>query len=116
MYSHIVLEPIKSKWSPRIWISTINRHHSEFTKHVIKEKISDTKSEIIAELGRTSITVRDFINLTVGDVITLDKSIHDGIDIYVENKLKYSGTVGIYHNKLAVKVQKMYGMEDSFNG
>jgi flagellar motor switch protein FliM len=52
----------------------------------------------------------------VGDVITLDKSIHDGIDIYVENKLKYSGTVGIYHNKLAVKVQKMYGMEDSFNG
>jgi len=113
---HIVLEPIISKLSTRIWLSTSKREQSENAKSIIRERISDTKSEIRAELGRTHITIRDFINLTVGDVITLDKSIHDGIDVYVEDKIKFSGTVGIYRKKLAAKVQKLYGMEDSFDG
>jgi len=112
---HIVLEPIISKLSTRIWLSTSKGEQSENIKNVIKEKINDAKSEIRAELGRTQITIKDFLNLAVGDVITLDKNIHDGIDIYVENKLKFSGTVGIYRKKLAVKVQKMYGMEASFD-
>jgi len=113
---HIVLEPIISKLSTRIWLSTSKREQSETTKHFIKEKIYKMKSEIRAELGKSLITVGEFINLAVGDVITLDKHISDGIDIYVKNKLKYAGTIGTYHNKMAVKVQKMCGMEDSLDG
>lgn len=109
---HIVLEPIIPKLSTRIWLSTSKREQPEMTKQVIQDKVYDMKTQIRAELGKSHITVGEFINLSVGDVITLDKYISDGIDLYVKNKLKYSGPIGIYHNKMAVKVQKTYGMED----
>lgn len=108
---HIVLEPIMPKLSTRIWLSTSGEQH-EKTKAVITDKVYDMKTEIRAELGRSRVTVGEFINLSVGDVITLNKYINDGIDLYVKDKLKFSGTIGIYRNKMAVKVQKTYEMED----
>ncbi|HHY41907.1 MAG TPA: flagellar motor switch protein FliM [Thermoanaerobacterales bacterium] len=108
---HIVLEPIISKLSTRIWLST-NSEQPKMVKQVITNKVYDMKTEIRAELGRSHITIGEFINLSVGDVITLDKYISDGIDLYVEDRLKYSGTIGVYRNKMAVKVQKTYEMED----
>ena len=113
---HIILEPIISKLSTRIWLSTSKREQSEVTKQSITDKVYDMRTEIRAELGKARITVGEFVNLTVGDVITLDKDIRGGTDIYIKNQLKYSGSIGIYRNKMAVKVQKMFGEGDRING
>ncbi len=113
---HITLEPVISKLSTRIWLSTSKREQSETTKKFITDKVCNMKTEIRAELGKARITVGEFINLTVGDVIALDKSIRDGTDIYVKDQLKYSGVIGAYHNKLAVKVQKVIREGDRVNG
>ncbi|WP_296972463.1 flagellar motor switch protein FliM [Tepidanaerobacter sp. EBM-38] len=113
---HIVLEPIIPKLSTRIWLSTSKQEQSETTKQLITNKIYDTKTEIRAELGRALITVGEFINLATGDVIALNKNIRDGADIYIKDKLKFSGSIGVHHNKMAIKIQKNFGEGGEFNG
>ncbi|AEE91379.1 Flagellar motor switch protein FliM [Tepidanaerobacter acetatoxydans Re1] len=113
---HIVLEPIIPKLSTRIWLSTSKQEQAETTKQFITEKVYDTKTEIRAELGRTLITVGEFINLATGDVIALNKNIKDGADIFIKDKLKFSGSIGVHRNKMAIKIQKKFGEGGEFNG
>jgi len=113
---HIVLEPIISKLSTRIWLSTSKREQPEMAKRVITDKVYNMKADLRAELGKAHITVGEFINLAVGDVIALDKDIRSGTDIYIKNRLKYSGVIGVYHNRMAIKVQKTLGEGDGING
>ncbi|WP_213974872.1 flagellar motor switch protein FliM [Tepidanaerobacter acetatoxydans] len=113
---HIVLEPIIPKLSTRIWLSTSKQEQAETTKQFITEKVYDTKAEIRAELGRTLITVGEFINLATGDVIALNRNIEDGADIFIKDKLKFSGSIGVHRNKMAIKIQKKFGEGGEFNG
>ncbi|MDD4569150.1 MAG: flagellar motor switch protein FliM [Tepidanaerobacteraceae bacterium] len=110
---HIVLEPIISKLSTRIWLSTSKREQSEKSQTLLTKKIYNMKTQLRAVLGKTHIPVGEFINLTVEDVIALDKDIRSGADIYIKGKLKCSGSIGIHHNKMAVKINKFFKEEDS---
>lgn len=109
---HIVIEPIISNLSARMWLSTSKKDSPIEVKRSIANKVRRMPTEIIAELGRTSITIADFINLRVGDVIPLDKDIHSGVEIHVENQMKFLGSIGTYHNKMAVKILKILPQED----
>jgi flagellar motor switch protein FliM len=60
--------------------------------------------------------VGDFINLKAGDVITLDKNVRNEADIYVQNRLKFKGMIGIYNNKMAVKITKSVTEGEESNG
>ncbi|WP_286680666.1 flagellar motor switch protein FliM [Tepidanaerobacter sp. EBM-49] len=105
---HIVLEPIMPKLSTRIWLATTGQEQSSSAKEVIIDKVHDTKIQLRVELGRASITIGEFLGLSVGDVIRLNRDIKDGVDVRIKDKLKFSGSVGIHRNKMAVKVQKIY--------
>jgi flagellar motor switch protein FliM len=113
---HIVIEPIMSKLSARIWLSATKEEVQEGTINYLKGNIYKMDTQIRAELGKATITVGDFLHLAEGDVIPLNKSIEDGIDIYIKNRLKFRGAVGIQRNKLAVKITKLVAEEDTAHG
>jgi flagellar motor switch protein FliM len=113
---HIVMEPIISKLSTRIWLSTSKREQSEKTQKIIEKKIYNMKTQLRAVLGKTQIPVGEFINLKVNDVITLNKNIRGGADIYIKDKLKCSGSIGISHNKMAIKINKLVAEEANIYG
>lgn len=113
---HIVIEPIISKLSTRIWLSNAKKEVSEKTVHFLRNKISRMKVEVKAVIGSAQITVNDFINLKLGDVIPLDKNIRSETDIFIHNNLKFKGIVGIHHNKMAVKITRSMAEEEKHNG
>jgi flagellar motor switch protein FliM len=101
---HLVVEPIVSKLSTRFWFSMIEKESNEENKHSIKTKIEKTFVPIKAILGRTSITVMDFMELRVGDVLPLDSNINNDIEIHLGNLLKFYGKPGVKKNKVSIKI------------
>ncbi|MGB9813184.1 MAG: flagellar motor switch protein FliM [Thermovenabulum sp.] len=101
----IVIEPIMPKLSTKAWLSA-SREASEDYAQKINKKLENISVEVKAELGKAIISVKDFLNLEVGDVIQLDRNIKEEIDIYVKEKLKFKGVIGKKNGKVAVKVTR----------
>ena len=59
---------------------------------------------IKAVLGTSKISVSDFVNLQVGDVIKIDKKVDQELEVYVGNIKKFTALPGYFENKYAVRV------------
>jgi len=102
---HIVIEPITSKLSTKYWFSSgVTKESTPETKDAIEKKVQYTPVTLTARLGKTTISVGDFINLQPGDVIPLDTKINNEMEILVGNMLKFYGIPGVKKNRVAVKV------------
>ncbi len=104
---HLVIEPIISKLSTRFWFSGISKDITESSIKNIEKRIETTILPISVILGNCNLTVKDIINLQKGDVVLLNNSVNDQMQILVGNKLKYYGVPGVKKNKIAVKVTKV---------
>ncbi|KXZ39777.1 flagellar motor switch protein FliM [Alkalithermobacter thermoalcaliphilus JW-YL-7 = DSM 7308] len=109
---HIVLEPVLPKLSTKYWFSTISKKSTDEEKNIIEKRVKKATLNIKCIVGEANITLEDFINLQEGDVITLDKTIHDEIEIAVEDRVKYLGKPGTIKNKLSVKITKVIEKDD----
>lgn len=104
---HLVIEPILPKLNTRFWFTSMNKEQTPEDEEIISTRVEKTKVTIRAVLGSTLITVGDFIDLQVGDVIQLDTPINEDVKIYVKDQLKYYGKPGIKKKKMAVKVEEI---------
>ena len=109
---YITVEPIISKLSTRYWFSNFEKQIDNSSKELIESKISLTKMPVKTILGRTNITVSDFIELQKGDVLPLEKDINGELDIFVGELYKFKGKPGIKKNKIAIKITSLVGKED----
>ena len=109
---HIVIEPIMDKLNTRFWFAQNERVHNHEYEKNIEHMIQYTKMPIKAVLGKTHITVKEFLELQTQDIISLDKDIESDIDLYVGQLLKFKGQVGTYKNKSAVKITEVIKRED----
>ncbi len=62
-------------------------------------------------MGKSAISVNDFMHLQVGDIIKVDTKIEDELDVYVGNIKKFSALPGAYDDAYAVKIKKVYREE-----
>ena len=65
------------------------------------------KVDLAVELGRAEIPVRNFLNLKVGDIISLEQEVDKPLNITVEGITKYKGYQGSYKGHQAVKVTEL---------
>lgn len=104
---HVVLEPIMPKLSGQYWFSSQRKTRDEAEKLQLEERVKTAKLPIIAELGTATITVRDFLSLSSGDVIQLDQSIDNKLQIKVGERLKFLGQPGTNKGRVAVQVDEV---------
>jgi flagellar motor switch protein FliM len=109
---HMVVEPIVSKLSTKFWFSTVEKEATPEMKETIEYKIRNTLVPVKAVLGRTSISVSDFIELQVGDVLPLDTGVNDELEIQVGDLVKFYATPGVKKSKVAVKISKVVKKEE----
>ena len=82
---YLTLEDVMDKLNTKYWFSTMQDRDETSYADVIETAINRALIPVSAELGKSSLTVMDFINLQVGDVIKLNRKIEDELDIYVGN-------------------------------
>lgn len=74
----------------------------------IYEHLRDTDLEVIAELGRTSVQLRDVYNLNVGDVIDLGQKKDSTVSLRIGGREWFGGLLGSHNKFLAVKIKEVY--------
>lgn len=108
---HVLVEPIMPKLSAYHWLSNQKKQREPKESAAIKHRLKKTELEIIAELGQSEITIEEFLDLQSGDVIRLDKSIQDSLQIKVDNRVKFSGQAGNSKGRLAVQIGEIIDEE-----
>ncbi|KXG75757.1 flagellar motor switch protein FliM [Thermotalea metallivorans] len=101
---HLVIEPILSQLSTKYWFNSSSKESTPDDQKIIESRIHKAYVPIRAIIGKTHITISEFLDLQVGDVIQLDTTINEDIKIYVGNELKYRGKPGMKKKKLAVQI------------
>jgi flagellar motor switch protein FliM len=109
---YMTLEDVMDKLNTKYWFSTMQDRDEASYSDVIETAITKALVPISAELGQSTITVMDFINLQVGDIIRLNRGIEDELDVYVGNIVKFKALPGSASNSYAVKVTEIYREEE----
>ena len=65
--------------------------------------------EITAELGRTKLQLRDIYNLSVGDVIDMNKKTDSTVSLRIGGREWFAGYMGTHDRHLAVKIRDVRG-------
>lgn len=101
---YMTLEDVMDKLNTKYWYSTMQeRDEKEYTE-AIKAMISRAPMPVKAVLGKSSISVNDFVNLQVGDIIRLDTKVEQELDVYVGNIKKFTALPGASGEQYAVRV------------
>lgn len=69
------------------------------------DSLVDTEITVDVLLGRSDITLKEFLDLSEGDIISLDKLSGQGGDIYVNSRIVGTGDIIVIDERLAVRVQ-----------
>ena len=109
---YMTLEDVMDKLNTKYWFSTMQDRDETSYADVIETAINRALIPVSAELGKSSLTVMDFINLQVGDVIKLNRKIEDELDIYVGNIVKFKALPGSFNDDYAVKVTEIIREEE----
>lgn len=111
---HVVLEPIIPNLSVHYWMQNNSLKEKEPKEtEKIEKNIKQAIIPLVAELGTSEITIEDFLNLNIGDVIQLDQNINDPVIVKIEGIPKYIAQTGKRGKKMAVQIlQDVKGGED----
>ncbi|MCZ8512362.1 flagellar motor switch protein FliM [Paenibacillus filicis] len=104
---HVVIEPIMPRLSVHHWFVSQKKTRAPEEIQALEARLHKAKLPIIAELGMSQISVREFLNLNVDDVITLNKPVDDPLHIRIGEKLKFYGSPGTTRGKLAIQINEI---------
>jgi len=110
----LVLEPILDKLSVHYYYSATNTKTNAENIAAIQYKLENTHIPVKVLLGRTTITVRDLLELSVGDVVPLERNIHEELEVAIGQRTKFLGKPGILGNRISLQISQIIkeGTED----
>ncbi|MGM1020035.1 MAG: flagellar motor switch protein FliM [Bacillota bacterium] len=104
---HVVLEPIMARLSTHQWFTSEKKSRAPEEIDALRLRVTKAQLPIIAELGESRINVAEFLGLSVGDVISLNKPVKEGLSIRVGEKLKFLGSPGMVKDRVAVQIDEI---------
>jgi flagellar motor switch protein FliM len=107
---YLLLEPIRKKLSYK------NLRDAELGNtwtEQLKVLLNETEVTLAAELGRTSHTIRNLLDLNRGDVIMLNTGPQDLVPVMVEKIPKFLGNAGVVAGNRAVQINSLVSRENS---
>ena len=97
---YITLEEVMDKLNTKYWYSNLQEVYTD----TIESLISKAPMPVKAVLGNSVISVNDFINLQVGDIIRLDTKVDDELSVYVGSIKKFTALPGASGDDYAVRI------------
>lgn len=106
------LEDVMDKLNTKYWYSVMQENKDENYGDYIESMIRKVDVPVKAILGRSSISVADFLGLQVGDCIRLDTKVDSDMEIYVGNIRKFTALPGANDDAYAVRITSVIHEEE----
>lgn len=107
-----VIEPVVDKLNTKYWYSTVRVSDSFDQREFIEVAIAKARIPIRVELGRSTISVNDFVNIQKGDIIKLNTKATDELNVFVGNIKKFYALPGSSSDSYAVKISQIIREEE----
>ena len=101
---YITLEDVMDKLNTKYWYASMQSKNEEEYTEVIESLIAKAPIPVKAILGKSVISVNDFVGLQQGDIIRLDKKVGQELDVYVGNIRKFTALPGASGDGYAVRI------------
>ena len=106
------LEDVMDKLSTKYWYSVMQENKDENYGEYIESMIRKVDVPVKAILGRSKISVSDFLGLQVGDCIRLDTKVDSEMEVFVGNIRKFTALPGANDDAYAVRVTSVIHEEE----
>ena len=106
------LEDVMDKLNTKYWYSNMQENHDENYEAYVESLIRKVDVPIRAVLGKSTISVNDFLNLQVGDCIRLDSGVDQDMSVYVGNIRKFTALPGTEKDSYAVRITSVIREEE----
>ncbi|MCR5267192.1 MAG: flagellar motor switch protein FliM [Lachnospiraceae bacterium] len=109
---YFTLETVMDKLNTKYWFSTMKENDEENYEDHIETIVRRVEMPIRAVLGRSIVTVNDFVGLQNGDIIKLNSKVGQELDIFVGNLKKFKALPGSSKESYAVRVTTILREEE----
>lgn len=109
---YFTVEDIMDKLNTKYWYSTMQENDKMDYEEQIESLIKRVDVPVKAVLGRNQVSVNDFLNLQVGDIIRLDTRVDSEMDIFVGNIRKFTALPGSSKDNYAIRLTTVIREEE----
>jgi flagellar motor switch protein FliM len=106
------LESVMDRLNTKFWYSSLQKVDDEDYEQCMESMVRRVDVPVKAVLGKSIITVNDFVNIQPGDIIRLDSKVEDELDVYVGNIKKFSAVPGASKEVYAVRITSVIREEE----
>jgi flagellar motor switch protein FliM len=98
------IERVSNKLQSNTWAAYGGRQAGPESRERVTRRLDASVVELTALLARTTITMKDLIELRVGDIITTEQDIHAPLAVAVQNVPKFHASPGAIKGKKAIQI------------
>lgn len=102
------LESVMDKLNTKYWYANMQEQDEEEYDEYIEALLRRVDVPVKAVLGKSRISVTDFVNLQCGDIIRLDTNVEQDLNVYVGNIKKFTALPGSNKDRYAVRVTSVF--------
>jgi flagellar motor switch protein FliM len=106
------LDPVLSKLNAQQWFSGGRQVQNQVYVESIKRSLDAADLAITVRLGSADITIRDLMDLRVGDLLRLDRKVGADVDVAVGGENKFKGQPGKVGRNHGVKLTHVLNGEE----
>lgn len=106
------LESVMDKLNTKFWYANMQEQDDEEYNEFIEAMIRRVDIPVKAVLGKSKVSLNDFVNLQLGDIIRLDTNVDSDLNIYVGNIKKFTALPGTNKDRYAVRVTSVFREEE----
>ena len=109
---YFTLEDVMDKLNTKYWYSTMQKDDKTNYEQQLESLIKRIDVPVRAVLGKSQVSVSDFLNLQIGDIIRLDTKVDSEMKVYVGNIRKFTALPGSSRDSYAVQVTTVIREEE----
>jgi flagellar motor switch protein FliM len=101
---YLSIEKILDKLVVQYWFRENDEGIVSESRNKLKDRLNIVSVPMTATLGSTNITVNEFLQLSEGDVVTLDNLSDSPVKVFVGGQLCYTGMPGTIGKKRGIQI------------
>ena len=106
------LESIMDRLNTKYWYSSMKESGDANYEEALESLIRHVDVPIKAVLGKSTVTVNDFVHLQRGDIIRLNSRVNNDMQVYVGDIFKFNALPGTDKKNYAVRVTSVVREEE----